>query len=88
MLKPRSKLLDYDALAPPMGQHWGILAVEAGVEISREHNFDDLHVRQGDRAGNVGTNYGLWHYQVVIFLLMTGLYIVIARHNLVKVLQG
>ena len=37
---------------------------------------------------DIGTGYGLWHYWVVIFLMMTGLYIVIARHNLVKKVMG
>lgn len=33
-------------------------------------------------------NYGLWHYWVVIILMMIGLYIVIARDNLVKKVMG
>ena len=36
----------------------------------------------------VSTAYGLWHYWIVIFLMMTGLYIVIARDNLVKKVMG
>lgn len=36
----------------------------------------------------VATSYGLWHYWIVIFLMMTGLYIVIARDNLVKKVMG
>ena len=41
-------------------------------------------------AENVGveTNYGLWHYWVVFVLMMIGLYIVIARDNLVKKVMG
>lgn len=31
---------------------------------------------------------GLWHYYAVIVLMMTGLYIVIARDNLVKKMMG
>lgn len=31
---------------------------------------------------------GLWHYWLVIALMMTGLYIVIARENLVKKVMG
>ena len=31
---------------------------------------------------------GLWHYQVVIILMMIGLYVVIARDNLVKKMMG
>ncbi len=31
---------------------------------------------------------GLWNYQVVIVLMMIGLYIVIARDNLVKKMMG
>lgn len=37
---------------------------------------------------DIGTAYGLWHYWIVIFLMMTGLYIVIARDNLVKKVMG
>ena len=37
---------------------------------------------------DVATAYGLWHYWIVIFLMMTGLYIVIARDNLVKKVMG
>ena len=37
---------------------------------------------------DVLTAYGLWHYWIVIFLMMTGLYIVIARDNLVKKVMG
>ena len=33
-------------------------------------------------------NYGLWHYWVVIALMMIGLYIVISRDNLVKKVMG
>ena len=32
--------------------------------------------------------FGLWHYWVVIALAMTGLLIVIARHNLIKKVMG
>ena len=31
---------------------------------------------------------GLWHYQIVIALMMIGLYILIARENLVKKMMG
>jgi multicomponent Na+:H+ antiporter subunit C len=31
---------------------------------------------------------GLWNYAIVVFLMMTGLYVVIARGNLVKKLIG
>ena len=31
---------------------------------------------------------GVWNYWVVVVLMMTGLYIVIARHNLVKKMMG
>ena len=34
------------------------------------------------------TEYGLWHYWVVAVLMMIGLYIVIARDNLVKRVMG
>ena len=34
------------------------------------------------------TDYGLWHYWVVTILMMIGLYIVIARDNLVKRVMG
>lgn len=37
---------------------------------------------------DIGTAYGLWHYWIVIFLMMTGLYIVMARDNLVKKVMG
>jgi len=36
----------------------------------------------------VATEYGLWHYWVVTVLMMIGLYIVIARDNLVKRIMG
>ena len=34
------------------------------------------------------TEYGLWHYWVVILLMIIGLYIVVARDNLVKKVMG
>ena len=34
------------------------------------------------------TEYGLWHYWVVILLMMIGLYIVVSRDNLVKKVMG
>lgn len=36
----------------------------------------------------MGHLLGLWHYQVVIMLMMIGLYVVIARDNLVKKMMG
>ena len=36
----------------------------------------------------MGHLFGLWHYQVVIILMMIGLYVVIARDNLVKKMMG
>jgi multicomponent Na+:H+ antiporter subunit C len=40
-----------------------------------------------DTAGSSAA-LGLWHYWVVIILMMIGLYIVIARDNLVKKVMG
>ncbi len=34
------------------------------------------------------TKYGLWHYWIVILLMIIGLYIVVARDNLVKKVMG
>ena len=34
------------------------------------------------------TEYGLWHYWVVILLMMIGLFIVVSRDNLVKKVMG
>ena len=31
---------------------------------------------------------GIWNYWIVIILMMTGLFIVISRHNLVKKMVG
>jgi multicomponent Na+:H+ antiporter subunit C len=39
-------------------------------------------------ATEIPTEYGLWHYWVVTVLMMIGLYIVIARDNLVKRVMG
>jgi multicomponent Na+:H+ antiporter subunit C len=39
-------------------------------------------------VANHGAAFGLWHYWVVIVLMMIGLYIVIARDNLVKKVMG
>ncbi|MBV71751.1 MAG: Na+/H+ antiporter subunit C [Myxococcales bacterium] len=36
----------------------------------------------------IPTEYGLWHYWVVVSLMMLGLYIVIARDNLIKRIMG
>jgi multicomponent Na+:H+ antiporter subunit C len=39
-------------------------------------------------ASDIPTNYGLWHYWVVVILMMLGLYMVIAKDNLVKRVMG
>ena len=39
-------------------------------------------------AATRATEYGLWHYWVVILLMIIGLYIVVARDNLVKKVMG
>ena len=45
----------------------------------------------GDLASHAtakATEYGLWHYWIVILLMIIGLYIVVARDNLVKKVMG
>ena len=39
-------------------------------------------------ASDISADYGLWHYWVVVILMMLGLYMVIAKDNLVKRVMG
>ena len=81
--------LDYDVFGSH-GQHYGILLIEAGVGITVASTmvmiFYSLLVEEGDEVialSEIPTEYGLWHYWVVTALMMLGLYMVIAKDNLI-----
>ena len=74
---------------PVHGQHLGILLVELGVGITVAAVMISIFFAFAGREPRaMSTLLGLYNYWIVIVLMMTGFYIVIARGNLVKKVIG
>ena len=84
------KFLDYGVLKPDpaAAQHVGILLIEAGVGITVAGVMISLVLQLRRQEDAVSTFLGLYNYWIVIGLMMSGLFIVIARRNLVKKVVG
>ena len=102
-LPVQSNFLDYESLnhhmdwlQPLSGQHLGIFLVELGVGITVTAVMTMIFYAFAGREPaealiaqlSLEQFFGLYNYWIVIFLMMTGFYMVIARGNLIKTIIG